>query len=205
MTESEYTEKHLNLNIGIVAERHIELRKKSVLWLDSGVNESTFSNFVRDLLYTKLCLVKEKILIILNSPGGDPAHGFGIFDTIQAMRKAGMIIDILGIGEVASMAAAIMQAGTRRLALPHTQFLLHQASDFPKSEREEVNQKKENAEELQRISKIYLEIIAENAGISFDVLFKMTKKTDYWIDAYQAKTLGTKGLIDEVVEEIPFP
>lgn len=199
-----YTEKAMNLNVGFVGERHVRLREKGILFLDSEIDTNSFCFFVRDLLYSKLCLNTKKALIILNSPGGDVLHGFAIFDVIKAMAKTQLNLQVLGMGMVASMATAIIQAGTKRLVLPNTQFLLHQISTPYFLEKQEVNESEEATEELKRLNGIFLRIIAERAGIDESELFRLTKKKNFWLDAKEAKKFGAYGLIDEIVEEIPF-
>ena len=62
------------------------------------------------------------IRIILNSTGGDEEQGYAIYDAITACRNK-VVID--GYGEVLSIAAAIMQAGTVRRLSANAMFMIH--------------------------------------------------------------------------------
>ena len=122
-----------------------------------------------------------------------------IYDCIATLKESGIRVDILSLGLVASMGTIILQAGTRRLSAPHTQFLVHQVSQtigFFKSE--EVSELGERAVELERINTVVMDIIAERSEISLVELKAMCKKKDYWMDAADALRFGRKGLIDEI-------
>ena len=183
------------------------LKTKGVLLLDGQIEEGGAYTFNIGLLCLEAtgCLNNKPLWIVLNSPGGEVNYGFAIYDTIKSLVDRGRTINIIGQGLVASMAVTIMQAGTRRYSLPHTQFLVHQVSKvigiFGGTE---ASQAQEEVEELNRLNNITLAVIANRAGIGLEELKKLCRKTDYWLDAEKAKKLGTAGLIDEIVTVYPF-
>ncbi len=107
-------------------ERRYALSEKGILILDDEIDGSASYTFILDFVYRHLLEISKPIWIVLKSPGGDVAEGFAIFDLIKALTATGREVNILGVGCVASMATAIMQAGTSRYSLPNTQFLVHQ-------------------------------------------------------------------------------
>ncbi len=147
---------------------------------------------------------KKPIWIILDSCGGSVVAGLAIYDTIKATVASGAEVNIIGKGIVASMASVIIQAGSKRLALPHTQFLVHEISQSIFEEEEKVSEGEERIQEVKRINRIIMNIIAERAGIDVDELIKLSKKKDCWFDALGARKLGTNGLIDEIITTFPF-
>lgn len=62
------------------------------------------------------------IVVILNSNGGEESAGFAIYD---AMCAAEHEIHVYGIGGVYSIAALILQGGTKRFMTPTAQLMIH--------------------------------------------------------------------------------
>ena len=138
--------------------------------------------------------------VVLNTPGGDIGHGLAIYDTIRMLVACGTQVHVVGLGVVASMGTAIMQAASKRIATPSTQFLVHQLSmtiDYFKSE--EVTEVEERANEAKRLNNVVMGIIADRTGIAMEELKNMCTKKNVWMDAGQALKFGPKGLVDEVL------
>lgn len=205
-----------SLSFRIEDERYWSLRERGILFLDEEIDEGAFSKFSRDLVYlaTGGSVIGQEVnntgrdlrtvWIILNSPGGDVLYGIGIHDCIKMLVNKGIAVNILSMGMAASMATIILQAGTTRLALPYTQFLIHQVSETILFSSEEVNESKERVEEMERINKIMIGLLAQRVGMDVDELLKKTYKKNFWLDCRGALELGQHGLIDEVVTKLPF-
>lgn len=197
-------ETHLNLDNG--DEKIKFLLERGIIYLPGVIDEDTAYTFNVDVAYLDAAgfLDNHSLSVILNSPGGNVNDGLAIYDALRMLVAKGRRVDIVGIGLVASMATVIMQAGTKRLSLPHTQFLVHQVSQtigFYGSE--EVSQLKERTAELDRLNNVVLRVISDRAGISMDELKNLCEKKDYWLDAEGAKKMGANGLIDEIVLTLP--
>lgn len=186
-------------------ERRFALSDRGVLILDDEIDGSASYAFILDFLYRHLLGIKTPIWLILKSPGGGVAEGLAIFDAMTALATAGQEVNVLGIGQVASMATTMMQAGTRRYSFPNTQFLVHQVRQtLPFFKQEEVNEGRERQAEMDRINDIVMKIIADRAGMGLEEIKRLSEKKDYWLDAQSAKKFGTNGLIDEVITTFPF-
>ncbi len=190
----------VTLNFG--EEAHEDLAKRGIMFLSGEIDEENTYNFT--LAATSALergyLPKGRLLVVLNSPGGNVQDGLAIYDTIRMLVDCGVHVDVFGLGLVASMGTVILQAGSRRLSSPHTQFLIHQISDtigYYKSE--EVSQGEERIAESKRLNEILLGIVATRSGIDINELRKRCIKTDYWLDPESARKMGTHGLVDEVV------
>jgi len=200
------------LTLKLEDERYFSLRQRGVLFLDDEVDEGSFAKFCRDIVYLglggsvfgELNSKTGPIWVVLNSPGGEVLYGLAIYDCIRMFVEKGIEVNVLGVGVVASMATVILQAGAKRFALPHTQFLVHQVSETILFKTEEVSESKERVEELDRINKIAMGIIAKRAGLDLDELLKLSKKKDCWFDPEGARNLGNFGLIDKIVDTPPF-
>ena len=186
-------------------EKRYALAENGVIMICDEIDESAAYSITLDLVYRHLQKDDKPIWTILNSPGGDVANGFAILDIFRAFAKANRQVNIVGIGHVASMATAIMQAGTRRYSLPNTQFLIHQVRQtLPFFKQEEVNEGRERQTEMDRVNDIVMKIIADRAGMGLGEIKKLSDKKDYWLNAQDALKFGTHGLIDEIITGFPF-
>lgn len=186
-------------------EKRYALADKGILILDDEIDGSASYSTTLDFVYRHLTKDKTKVWVLLNSPGGDVAHGFAIYDGIRMLVESGTEVNVLGMGSVASMSTAIMQAASRRYSLPHTQFLIHQIRQvLPFFEIEEVNQGRERQQEMDRINDIVMGLIANRVGMELEELKIMSEKKNFWLDPVKAKGLGKNGLIDEIITGFPF-
>ena len=187
-------------------EKRIHLANRGILMLDDEIDDSSYHIVTLNLLHMASTLTPSPVWIVLNSPGGNVAQGFGIYDAVRMLVNKGRTVNILGMGHVASMATAVMQAGSRRYSTPLTQFLVHQVRStigFFGME-EEVNQGRERQQEMDRINDIVMGLIADRAGIDLEELKKLSEKKDFWLDPVKARELGKNGLIDEIITKLPF-
>lgn len=186
-------------------EKRYDLANRGFFIMSDEIDGSASYTVALDFLYRYLFKIETPIWLILNSPGGDVAQGFAIFDLIKAAVASGREVNILGVGCVASMATAIMQAGTKRYSFPNTQFLVHQVREIlPFFKQEEVNEGRERQQEMDRINDIVMKLIADRVGMSLEDIKRLSEKKDFWVDPQRARKFGTHGLIDEVVTGFPF-
>ncbi len=205
-TKSDKKDYTTELLLEVGDEKRELLCGRGIIFLSGEIDEATAYSINLDIMYLDATgvLDDKPLTVILNSPGGSVNDGFAIYDTIKMLVAKGRQVDIIGTGLVASMATVIMQAGTRRLSLPHIQFLLHQVSkSIGFFGATEVSHVQEEGAELARLNNIVLKVISDRAGMELDELKNLCRKTDYWLDAEGAKKLGTNGLIDEIVLTIP--
>lgn len=137
---------------------------------------------------------KDPIHIILNSVGGSVYDGLLVFDTIKNLTAKGIPVVCEARGLAASMGCIILQAGTKRLATPHTRLLIHEVSSWQWGE---TTQLEEQTEELRKLNSMLNQIIAERTGKTVEEIGELTKKTDYWMSAQEALDFG---LVDEIVQ-----
>lgn len=146
---------------------------------------------------------KKPIWIVMKSEGGHVDEGLAMIDTIRAFVKKGAVVNIIGVGLIASMAASVMQAGVRRYALPLTQFMIHEVSQIIMA-RENASESEDRTTEIKRINNIVLGIISQRTGADQEKLIADIRKKDLWLDAEAAMKFGPYGLVDEVAETYPF-
>lgn len=182
-------------------EKIMKLEERGIFFLHEEVNEVAAFSMAMNLLYLREIGFNGPVWIVMNSPGGEVAQGFAIYDAIRAMVKSGMPVNILAMGLVASMATAILQSASRRYSLPNTQFLIHQVSQTI-WKTEEATEGRERVEETERINRIVMGMIAERSGMEIEKLIGLCQKKDYWLSAQTAlESFGGNGLIDEITPD----
>lgn len=132
------------------------------------------------------------ISLVINSTGGDVYCMFMIYDTMQFVESP--VITICG-EMAASGAAVLLGAGEKgmRYAHPKSRILLH-APYFQDVTSEENIQRVE--EEIEKLKKEFIIILAENTGKSEDELMK-DLKGEIWLTPEEAIAYG---LIDAIIE-----
>jgi len=198
------------LNWELSDYQYQQFLSKGIIFLQGEIEEEMSFEFAHELIHvTRLDPPmdgdrKKPIWVILDSPGGDVFAGFAIHDMIRSAVAGGAEINILGKGLMASMATVVLQAATKRFTLPYTQFLVHEVSQSIFEIGEKVSEGEERVEESKRINRIVMGIIAKRVGMNVDDLIKISKKKDCWFDADGALKLGEHGLVDQVIEALPF-
>ncbi len=88
------------------------------------------------------------IKVRMMSPGGDEDAGWAIYDFITNMKSK---IDIIGYGQVSSMAVLVLQAARWRALAPHCHLLIHPGEVTPQdSSSSEILALVKNSELLSR-------------------------------------------------------
>lgn len=139
---------------------------------------------------------RTSIKVILNSVGGSAYDGLLLFGTIRDIVRRGTPVNIEVRGVAASMAAIILQSGSKRTALKYSRFLIHESSVKTGDRPMTVTEQEEMAEESKRLNQMLCEILAERTGKSVKKIEALTKRRDYWFSSKEAKEFG---LVDTVV------
>ncbi len=198
-----------SVQLDAVDEKFELLGEMGVVLIGGEIDNSTvgglFANLLTRLSSENISSENKKVWVILDSPGGSLYQGLAVHDLLKAIALQGWEVNIISLGQVASMAVCILQAGTKRYSFPNTQFTVHQASLYSEGEQvAEVNKLSEDARELKRVNHVVLKIIAERSGMEMKELLRRSKKTDYSMGPSSAKAFGKNGLIDEVITTFPF-
>ena len=137
-----------------------------------------------------------EIKVVLNSLGGSAYDGLLLYGTIRDIVRRGTPITIEVRGVAASMAAIILQAGTKRVAGKYSRFLLHESSLNAGDKPLTVTEQEEMAVESKRLNQMLCEILAERTGKSVKKIEALTKRRDYWFSSKEARDFG---LVDSIV------
>lgn len=158
------------------------------------VNGSTVcSHIIKSMLYLATVKRDQDIQLYINCPGGDIDDTLAIYDT---MRFLNCDIATYCVGAATSGAALILAAGTKgkRYALKHAKVMIHQPWGMVSGQASDM---RIQAEEILKVKKTLIEILARSTGKSTDQIERDTER-DRYMDADEALAYG---LIDEILEE----
>lgn len=138
----------------------------------------------------------EKIVITMNSAGGDLYSAFAIYDQMKASKKP---VDIIAAGCCMSAAVLILQAARKRYARKHTIFMVH-PPQFSIGDYTPYREFQRISDTYSRNFHLLLELIAKRVGMTVEEMETYSTPIQY-VDAEAALKIGKNGFIDEVVEE----
>ncbi len=135
----------------------------------------------------------KRVMLTIMSPGGWLYDGFALYDHIKA---SSVPVDIIAEGYCASSALMIMQAGRKRIARPHTSFMVH-----PSSHRQEESEPYEEflsiVEQYKRNHDLFVKLTIERSKMDrkqFEALYEPRK----YLSPEEALKLG---FIDEILSQ----
>lgn len=132
------------------------------------------------------------IEVVFNSPGGSIIDGFALFDHLLALRYAGHRVTTGTIGEAASMAGVLVQAGDVRWCGSQSWYLIHRAAFGNIGKTFEME---DQVKWVKRIEDRIVNIFTARSKLTDKVLRKEWERKDWWLDADQCLDLG---IVDEV-------
>jgi ATP-dependent Clp protease protease subunit len=169
-----------------------QMARDRILHITGEVNDG-MAHELEVRLHYLTSLNNEPITIYLNTPGGSIISGLAIYDTIKEATLC-CPVSIIAEGACMSMGVVIMQAATRRLSLPHTQFLLHELSAQAGGSLGAL----EDTQRFQRyLQGLMDDILAKRTGNDKEKMRKLYHRKNFYITAQDAKKLR---LIDAIVE-----
>lgn len=137
------------------------------------------------------------ITVLLNTVGGDVTHGLAIYDAIKSCRSR---VTVVGIGNVMSMGAWILQAADHRVLTPNSCVMIHLGTDEIKGHTKDVVRWAEQGEKWNaRMTAEFLERIRQREPLFLAGKLKRMLEFDTILTAVQAVDLG---LADEI-QEVP--
>lgn len=164
-----------------------------IIFLSEGVNDTTASLVVAQLLYLEAQDPDKDIQFYINSPGGSVSAGMAIYDTMQYIKAD---VSTICVGMAASMGAFLLSAGTKgkRIALPNAEVMIHQPLGGTQGQASDI---KIHADHILLTRDKLNRILAENCNRPLSDLERDTERDNY-MSAAQALEYG---LIDKVIEK----
>ncbi len=174
------------------------LLKDRVIFLSGEVEDNMANLIVAQLLFLEAEDPKKDIHLYINSPGGSVSAGLAIYDTMNFIKCD---VSTICAGEACSMGAFLLSSGApgKRFALPNADIMVHQVSS---GTRGHVEDQRLRLEHTIKLNAKLGRIEAENCGLTADEYMKLIDR-DLWLSAEEAAKIGTKGLIDKVIDKRP--
>ena len=163
-----------------------------IIFLSDEVNDTTASLVIAQMLYLESVDPDKDISFYINSPGGSVTAGMAIYDTMQFVKCD---VSTICLGMAASMGAFLLAAGAKgkRIALPHSEIMIHQPLGGSKGQVSDVLIQ---TELLLRTRQTLNELLAANTGKTVEEIARDTER-DNFMTAKQALEYG---LIDKIIE-----
>lgn len=164
-----------------------------IIFLSEGVNDTTASLVVAQLLYLEAQDPDKDIQFYINSPGGSVTAGMAIYDTMQYIKAD---VSTICVGLAASMGAFLLSAGAKgkRIALPNAEIMIHQPLGGAKGQASDI---KIHADWILKTRDKLNHLLSDHTGQPVDQVERDTER-DNFMSAQQALDYG---LIDKVIDK----
>ncbi|MFN4196840.1 MAG: ATP-dependent Clp endopeptidase proteolytic subunit ClpP [Caldimicrobium sp.] len=167
------------------------LLRERIIFIGTEIDERVANLVVAQLLYLEAEDPDKDIMIYINSPGGLVTAGLAIYDTMQYIKPD---VCTICIGQAASMAAALLAAGTKgkRYALKHSRIMLHQPIGAFQGQATDVEIQ---AKEILRLREVLNKILALHTGQDEEKI-RVDTERDFYMSSEEALAYG---IIDKVL------
>ena len=169
------------------------LLEKRMIFLFEAIDASLAEQIIKQLWFLEFINNKEKITILINSPGGSVDAGLAIWDQIQMLKSP---IQTVVTGISASMASILQLASPKgsRYATNNARIMIHQPSiqGVIQGQATDLNIQ---ANEIIKTKEKLIRIYEERTKQTKEVLSKAIDR-DYWMNAQEALEFG---LIDKII------
>jgi len=167
------------------------LLKNRIVFLGTPIDDVVANLIVAQLLYLAQEDPDREIQMYINSPGGQVDAGLAIYDTMHLIQPR---VATTCVGMAASAAAVILAGGAegKRLALPNSRMLIHQASAGVQGTAADIEV---HAREILRLNARIKELLSADTGQSVERIAQDINR-DFWMSAVEARDYG---LIDSIV------
>lgn len=171
-------------------------RKTTYIYFQATVNELTVKNLI-STVQKKLEEGIQRFVILIASEGGNPYYGTLAYNYLRGIPAE---VVTHNINEVNSTAVILYCAGSKRLSVPNSRFVLHSISRTFKEPNNvlDIKELQMNLIDLKAITKNMAQIIAANTG---------KKVEDIENDFIEKKILTSEeakeyGLVNEIASQI---
>lgn len=167
-----------------------DLFNSRVLTLEGRVTQESAMTLIKSLLVLERQDAEAPVTLLISSPGGEVYAGLALID---AMQHVSCPVYTVATGMVASMAAVILAAGTRRMAYAHAYVLIHQLmGGSGLAQQTDIEIAADHAAELRGVLDA---LLAERGNCTQEEFHALTER-DCWCTAERALELG---LVDEII------
>jgi len=168
-----------------------------VVFLGGQVEEETANLIVAQLVHLESDDPEKDIHLYINSPGGSVYAGLAIYDAMQFIRPD---VQTICYGIAMSMGSLLLAGGApgKRMALPNSRILIHQASGGFQGQAADVEIQ---AQEILTLRKRIDEIYAKHTGQPLERVHADMDRDRY----FTGSEAVAYGLADRVLEQREMP
>src|ERR1700749_1082775 len=168
------------------SDLYSRMLRENIIFIATPIDDTVANLVCAQLIHLESENPDKDINIYINSPGGDITALFAIYDTMQFIRND---IATICLGQAASAAAVLLAAGTKgkRLALPHSRFLVHQP--YGQVGYGQVTDLELAAKEILRMRDLLEEILSKHSGQTLERIHLDTDR-DFVMEANEALAYG---------------
>jgi ATP-dependent Clp protease, protease subunit len=164
-----------------------------VVFLGGQVDEETANLIVAQLVHLESDNPEKDIQLYINSPGGSVYAGLAIYDAIQFISPD---VQTICYGIAMSMGSLLLAGGAKgkRMALPNSRILIHQASGGFEGQASDIEI---HAREVLALRARIDEIYAKHTGQSIERVHADMERDRYFTGGEAV----AYGLVDRVLEQ----
>jgi ATP-dependent Clp protease protease subunit len=168
-----------------------------VVFLGGEVNEEIANLVVAQLVHLESDDPDKDIHLYINSPGGSVYAGLAIYDTMQFIRPD---VQTICYGIAMSMGSLLLAGGApgKRMALPNSRILIHQASGGFQGQATDIEI---HAREVLTLRTRIDEIYAHHTGQSVERVHADMERDRF----FTGQEAVAYGLVDRVIERRDLP
>lgn len=178
--------------IGPYNSSYIHLSRGRIIFLTEIITKLTAAQLSALLLYYDHKSPTEEIVIYIDSPGGDAAALFNIYDVMNIIKAP---ITTICMGKCYSAGAFILAAGNKRFAMKNSKIMIHGIqSTFPIPGQDMTNSKG-YYQHLEANNSSVMKMLAKHTGQSLEKI-----KEDCLRDKFMSpKEALEYGIIDGII------
>ncbi len=158
--------------------------------MDLFVTGAIDNQLVNKVVKKILRCADDKILVYVNSEGGDPRGGFAIY---EALRHSGKKILTVAVKDVYSSAMIVYLAGETRYATDYSHFLIHEIYHPEPGENATATDYKRSHDELEYESTLLFQLICNNSKLTIAKVKKQVAESwqrDWYFEVEVARRWG---------------
>lgn len=161
----------------------------------SGLSVSDVTRLWNDMQYLKYKTDIKKVILFLNSGGGDAFSGLALSDVIMRSQAEGISFEANASGIIASAAVPVFTVCDYRIAAPGTIFMVHEAAIWKWPGQESASDIRAQNELMIILQDRYLSYLVARSKLTLLEWQRMEKATT-WFSA--EKALTEIGIVDEI-------
>ncbi len=174
------------------------LLDKRIVFLSGAITSASVELIVKQLLFLESADDRERVKLVINSPGGEVEAGLFLYQQIKGMDVP---IDIYCTELAASMAAILLAGGKNRYILKNARVMIHEPLISASSGgiSGSASQILRTAETILETKRRLNQLLANDTKRPLEEIEKLVASGDHWFTAEEAVKFG---ICDAIVDRV---